>query len=252
MILRRVIKHVRNQEWTAIVIDFFIVVFGVFIGLQVQQWTVERERQSSERQYLTRLHGEVELLIESRAHYDRTRPITSKSLTEVVGILAAGSDGNELSQAQCDAIADSSYITVPPADLPTVRELLSSGRLDQISSTDVREAILIYTQHVARTRDLITVIADNEEDLLRRFTSLIKVQYGPAPDDLDGVWLNPVCDTSAMRKDATFMNGLGINAYQYNVYTTRAVLPVSRALGALHDTLDQVLSIKHTEVEATP
>ena len=35
MILRRVIKHVRNQEWTAIAIDFVIVVLGVFLGLQV-------------------------------------------------------------------------------------------------------------------------------------------------------------------------------------------------------------------------
>jgi hypothetical protein len=35
MILRRVIKHFRNQEWTAIAIDFVIVVFGVFVGIQV-------------------------------------------------------------------------------------------------------------------------------------------------------------------------------------------------------------------------
>jgi hypothetical protein len=35
MILRRVIQHVRNQEWTAIGIDFLIVVFGVFMGIKV-------------------------------------------------------------------------------------------------------------------------------------------------------------------------------------------------------------------------
>jgi hypothetical protein len=28
MILRRVIKHFRNQEWTAIFLDFLIVVIG--------------------------------------------------------------------------------------------------------------------------------------------------------------------------------------------------------------------------------
>ena len=39
MLLRRVIQHVRQQEWTAIGIDFVIVVMGVFIGLQVQQTT---------------------------------------------------------------------------------------------------------------------------------------------------------------------------------------------------------------------
>ena len=35
MILRRIIQHLRKQEWTAIGIDFVIVVVGVFVGLQV-------------------------------------------------------------------------------------------------------------------------------------------------------------------------------------------------------------------------
>lgn len=37
MLLRRVISHVRKQEWTAIGIDFVIVVVGVFVGIQVQK-----------------------------------------------------------------------------------------------------------------------------------------------------------------------------------------------------------------------
>lgn len=38
MMLRRVIAHFRRQEWTAIALDFFIVVFGVCIGIQVSNW----------------------------------------------------------------------------------------------------------------------------------------------------------------------------------------------------------------------
>ena len=48
MILRRVIEHVKNQQWTAIGIDFIIVVLGVFVGIQVANWNelrVERERE---------------------------------------------------------------------------------------------------------------------------------------------------------------------------------------------------------------
>ena len=33
MILRRVIEHVRKQEWTSIWIELVIVVVGVFIGI---------------------------------------------------------------------------------------------------------------------------------------------------------------------------------------------------------------------------
>jgi hypothetical protein len=35
MILRRVIEHVKAQNWTAMALDFLIVVTGVFIGIQV-------------------------------------------------------------------------------------------------------------------------------------------------------------------------------------------------------------------------
>ena len=38
MILSRVIEHVRKQHWTAVFLDFVIVVMGVFIDIQVSNW----------------------------------------------------------------------------------------------------------------------------------------------------------------------------------------------------------------------
>lgn len=46
MILRRVIQHFRKQEWTAIFIDFVIVVMGVFIGVQVSNWNNARAEEA--------------------------------------------------------------------------------------------------------------------------------------------------------------------------------------------------------------
>ena len=52
MILRRVIAHFRKQEWTAIAIDFLIVVIGVFVGLQVNNWNDARLERSREELFL--------------------------------------------------------------------------------------------------------------------------------------------------------------------------------------------------------
>lgn len=41
MILRRVMAHLRKQEWTAVAIDFLIVVIGVFVGMQVSNWNAD-------------------------------------------------------------------------------------------------------------------------------------------------------------------------------------------------------------------
>lgn len=41
MLLRRVMNHLRKQEWTAIGINFLIVVIGVFVATQVSNWNAE-------------------------------------------------------------------------------------------------------------------------------------------------------------------------------------------------------------------
>ena len=246
MILRSITKHVKDQNWFAVGLDFFIVVFGVFIGLQVQQWAVELQRQSSERQYLARLHGEVELLIESRNRYDQSRPAAAALLKEAAEILMSDSDENELSTSQCRAISAASYLTVPPANLPTITELLSSGRLDQIHSTNVRNSILEYTQDASRARDLISIQATQAENLARKYPALIQTRFTDTAD------FHNSCDTPAMRKNGAFMNEFSINTYTYTVYVNRALLPVSRQLGALHAVLDQALSIEHDKLETNP
>ena len=55
MILRRVIEHVREQNWTAIAIDFVIVVAGVFVGIQVANWNEARRGRTLEAEYIARL-----------------------------------------------------------------------------------------------------------------------------------------------------------------------------------------------------
>ncbi len=38
MLFRRITEHVKAQNWTAVALDFVIVVVGVFIGIQVANW----------------------------------------------------------------------------------------------------------------------------------------------------------------------------------------------------------------------
>ncbi len=64
MILRRVIAHLRKQEWTAIAIDFLIVVLGVFVGLQVSNWNAARVERSAEIGYLAAMEEDVIYSIE--------------------------------------------------------------------------------------------------------------------------------------------------------------------------------------------
>lgn len=60
MILRSVIRHVREQNWTAVGIDFLIVVVGVFVGIQVSNWNESRHEAERARSYLDRIHSDLQ------------------------------------------------------------------------------------------------------------------------------------------------------------------------------------------------
>ena len=55
MILRRLTENLRAQNWTAITIEFLIVVLGVFIGIQAANWNQARLERRATEQLLTEL-----------------------------------------------------------------------------------------------------------------------------------------------------------------------------------------------------
>ena len=59
MLLRRITEHVKVQNWTAVALDLFIVVIGVFIGLQVANWNDARREFAATERYLVRLEDDL-------------------------------------------------------------------------------------------------------------------------------------------------------------------------------------------------
>ena len=60
MLFRRVRDHVAHQNWTAVAIDFLIVVAGVFVGTQVSNWNSERLEQRRAQAYLARIQANLQ------------------------------------------------------------------------------------------------------------------------------------------------------------------------------------------------
>ncbi len=59
MILRRMANGIRQQDWFTVVLEVLIVVVGIFIGLQVDDWNEARKEQALARDYLARLIFDV-------------------------------------------------------------------------------------------------------------------------------------------------------------------------------------------------
>ncbi len=65
MLLRRITKHIKNENWFAVFIDFLIVVVGVFVGLQVQNWNADRLAKEEEQRVLMQLQEQFSIFIDT-------------------------------------------------------------------------------------------------------------------------------------------------------------------------------------------
>ncbi len=191
MILRRIIAHFRKQEWTAIGIDFVIVVVGVFVGLQAQAWNESRQDRVHERMYIERLARDF-TAIEERTEFANEKWLSvieasRRLLADIDTFNATG----RIPRSQEDILADVNDMTgtrIPAPRAATFVELLSTGEVRVLRDEELRDALLAYdTQShfaliaydvlVDRVRDEVLAIADHGEVAL--------------PDTLEDIYDNP-------------------------------------------------------------
>lgn len=59
MLLRRLTQSLKEQNWTAILIEFVLLVLGVFLGIQVSNWNAEREDRLKGAAFTARLRDDL-------------------------------------------------------------------------------------------------------------------------------------------------------------------------------------------------
>ena len=60
MILRRLSQSIKEQNWTAIIIEFVLLVSGVFLGIQVSNWNAARLEQKRADELFVRIIDDLE------------------------------------------------------------------------------------------------------------------------------------------------------------------------------------------------
>ena len=249
MIFRRIKAHIAKEDWFAVFIDFCIVVFGVFMGFQVQEWAVEQNRRADETIYLERLHGEVVQLTEYRLIFNNAQIDNQDALTRVVDVLQNRTDQEILTNVECNAIIESHIYSKPAADLPTLDELLSTGQFNALSNTGVKLAITRLNQSARRADDVIAAVNTYNAPLSNDFPELIQVETrvdGRRESFTDMIGR---CDVKAMKANQHFLNTFAGHRDRFRAYVENAVKPVSERLKELHTELDNELDIIHEEPE---
>ncbi len=142
MILRRITEHVKAQNWTAVALDFVIVVVGVFIGIQVSNWNAARAERADELDVFGRLMDEA---AEVRAALAEHREFHARNATQIIQLVARLED-KTLCEDFDDAEEKKLLLSVgdfpaPRFSLTTAAELASTGRVELLKSSDMQRSI---------------------------------------------------------------------------------------------------------------
>jgi hypothetical protein len=141
MILRRIIAHFRKQEWTAITIDFVIVVMGVFIGIQVSNWNEARQERVRDRQALALFIDELRLM-QKEADYDLKRVTEVGAALSNGGAIARDCAASDADRALlAGAIAATLEWRVPDVRPSGLAEIGNSGTLARLANPGLSRAV---------------------------------------------------------------------------------------------------------------
>jgi hypothetical protein len=130
MILRRIAHHLKQQQWSAVVIELVILILGVFLGFQVTDWANERANRAAEARHLEEI---AEDLRADAAVFDQIRTSAEMRISGIDYILG-DTRGETRPSRVVTPTGDSFDIPAGPPVTPADRTTLL-GRVNLVRST---------------------------------------------------------------------------------------------------------------------
>jgi hypothetical protein len=164
MMLRRVVEHVKTQNWFAVTLDFFIVVIGVFIGIEVANWNQARQDRHEERRYygqlLVDLRGDLETFSQAERLADRYDGAAQLVIDRLSGKAPPQTSPGQMATA----IHHAGFIYIPYTSRGTYNELVSTGNLRLLRNSQLKSEIANYYATFDRIRQWDGLLRDQQSN----------------------------------------------------------------------------------------
>ena len=141
MILRRLLRAIGEQNWTAIVIEFVLLVAGVYLGIMAQQWSNDRAERRQAHAYLERILSDIRISIETNELNVSRLTVISEQQSLVVGSLRQCALPEAKRDVFADGLSDLGKVGTTVFVLNTVEEMLSAGKFSIIRNSKIRDLL---------------------------------------------------------------------------------------------------------------
>lgn len=167
MIIGSMIENIRDQNWFTVTVEVLVVVVGIYLGLQAQQWGEERADRAEEQEYLTDLETDILASIELAKEHQLNNVNVLKSLEYVLKF----ETGSGLAE-QKDHFENAVYFGLYTYGIiyvqnSTYMEMVSSGKLTLIQNKELRKSLSYLENRI------ILRLRNSEKNILTLMTSQI-------------------------------------------------------------------------------
>ncbi|OJF68538.1 hypothetical protein BK026_06910 [Alteromonas sp. V450] len=157
MRIRQLATHLKQQNWIAVVLDFLIVVSGIFVGLLASEWNQSRLDEQQQVKLVQRLYDEINTSIESSDDLLAKVTASAKSGKECLDKIY----NKTLTKEEANTFMDdcflphmySELVIASRLTLPSLLEIVNSGSFKQISDSGLRAQISAYIQEVEQAKE---------------------------------------------------------------------------------------------------
>ena len=248
MILRRITKHVKDQNWFAVGLDFFIVVLGILIAFQITNWSEARQDRADEAIFLRDLHEDILRASQQSVRSGTLRFQGARNLESAVNIIFSDAPQRELTPSECVAVAYSFATYVGRSRLPSLIQLQTAGRTGIITDRELSRELAELTQ---RHDALDTVIREVQfVHIVKKYPDIFPTKTALTPaagsDELERDSYTE-CKLEDILANRALLTDIAFNADAFDAYMRDGFAPWVEQRQRVHDRVDVLLGISHAE-----
>jgi hypothetical protein len=243
MILQRIAHHLKQQQWTAVLIELAIVVLGIFLGFQVTDWASERASRSAEARHLEEiaedLRADAEALdVIAKSASMRISGIDyilgeTRGVTRPASVVAPNGDRFDMPAGPPVATADfatllarANLIRSTAGNRTGFEALLGAGGMQKIRDRKISRQMQVYYAELDEMNELTLVVKQLRAEGVATGHTLGLSAFGEMdPDKLIAI----------VRGSPTYSAYLRTNREWTAVYLSTVIEQRERALKLLAD-----------------
>ena len=161
--------------------EILLVVIGILIALQINNWNEERAERVEEKAFLQRLSQDVDLAREKLSIFLTVREFRLKTIRQVENMYFGDAQIEPLSEDDCTNVADMHIITHPPVALASMAEAFAGGRIELISDATLTQSLIAVKQSEDRLSTVIDSLNLDRPDLTQKYPEALTLVRATEP-----------------------------------------------------------------------